>query len=151
MAKYNQKTEPVVKKTTTLQGGSGFTQKPKHELVGILSTGIQNTYYEKESEREKRLKELIDTIAKKDVVFAAKALIYARAVFGQRTVSHLGSVNLLPHLSGNSIGFLRITGGALRLCLLKTFFIAISFFNSILSSGPLFPYSRSISALSMSS
>jgi len=104
MSKYNQKVEPVVKKTRTHQGGSGLTQRPEHELVGILSTGLQNTYYEKETERETRLRNLIDTIAKKDKVFAAKALVYARSVFGQRSVSHLGAVNLMPHLTGDPLG-----------------------------------------------
>jgi len=104
MSKYNQKREPVVQKTTTHQGGSGQTQRPEHELVGILSTGIQNTFYEKESERETRLREVIDTIAKKDKLFAAKALVYARSVFGQRSVTHVGAVNLLPHLSGDELG-----------------------------------------------
>ena len=104
MSKYNEKREPVVKKTTTHQGGSGLTQRPEHELVGILSTGIQNTYYEKESERETRLREVIDTIAKKYKLFAAKALVYARSVFGQRSVTHVGAVNLMPHLSGDELG-----------------------------------------------
>ena len=104
MAKYNVKSEPTVKKTVTHQGGSGYTQKPEAELVGILSTGIQNTFYEKESERETRLRQLIDTIAKKNKEFVAKALVYARSVFGQRTVTHLGAVNLIPHLSGDELG-----------------------------------------------
>jgi len=103
MAKFNEKTEPTVKKTVTHQGGIGYTQRPEHELIGILSTGIDNTYYEAENSRIKRLSELISTIAKKDPVFAAKALIYARTVFGQRTVTHVGAVELLPSLSGSEI------------------------------------------------
>jgi 60 kDa SS-A/Ro ribonucleoprotein len=104
MSKYNVKTEPVVKATTTHQGGSGYTQRPEAELIGILSTGIQSTYYEKETEREVRLKQLINTLAKSNKQFVAKALVYARSVFGQRTVTHLGAVNLLPHLSGDPLG-----------------------------------------------
>lgn len=104
MAKYNVKREPVVKKATTHQGGVGYTQKPEIELVGILSTGMGNSFYESEGEREKRFKQLIDQIAKKDKVFAAKAMIYARTVFGQRSVSHFGSVELIPHLQGDSLG-----------------------------------------------
>lgn len=104
MSKYNVKRESTVKKTVTHQGGSGYTQKPEAELVGILSTGIQNTYYEKETEREIRLKSLIDKLAKKNKEFVAKALVYARSVFGQRTVSHLGSVNFLPHLCKDPLG-----------------------------------------------
>lgn len=104
MAKYNAKTEKVVKKATTHQGGVGYTQRPEIELVGILSTGMGNSFYESEGEREKRFKELIDKIAKKDKTFAAKAMIYARTVFGQRSVSHFGSVELIPHLQGDSLG-----------------------------------------------
>ena len=104
MAHYNLKNEPVQKKTVTHEAGLGYTQAPEKELVGILSTGIQNTFYEKEGEREKRLNTLISTIAKKNPTFAAKALIYARTVFGQRTVTHIGAVNLIPFLSGDPLG-----------------------------------------------
>ena len=104
MSKYNTKTVPVVKKTTSPEGGLAYTQTPERELVGLLATGIQNSYYEKEGERERRLKDLIGKIAKKDKTFAAKALVYARSVFGQRTVTHLGAVNLLPFLSGDELG-----------------------------------------------
>jgi 60 kDa SS-A/Ro ribonucleoprotein len=106
MTKYNTKTTavPVVHPTTTLQGGQGFTQKPEKELVGLLSTGLSNTFYEKEGEREKRFREVFNTVAKKDKLFAAKALIYARTVFGQRSVTHYGAVELLAHLSGSDLG-----------------------------------------------
>jgi 60 kDa SS-A/Ro ribonucleoprotein len=104
MAKYNTKTEKVVKRTTTHQGGSGFTQDPKHELIGILATGMGNNFYESEGEREKRFKELVDKISKKDKTFVAKAMVYARSVFGQRSVTHFGAVELMPHLSGDSLG-----------------------------------------------
>ena len=104
MAKYNAKKEPVVTATVTHQGGSGFTQRPEHELIGILSTGTQNSFYEKETERETRLKGLIDILAKTNSTFVAKALVYARTVFGQRSVTHLGAVNLLPYLSGTELG-----------------------------------------------
>lgn len=104
MAHYNLKKEPVQKKTVTHEGGAGYTQAPEKELIGILSTGIQNTFYENEGEREKRLSVLISIIAKKNPIFAAKALIYARSVFGQRTVTHFGAVNLIPFLSGSTLG-----------------------------------------------
>ena len=104
MAKYNQKREPVIQRTTTHQGGTGFTQKPENELIGILATGMGNNYYESEGEREKRFKKVIENLAKKDKLFVAKALVYARSVFGQRSVSHFGAVELIPHLQGDSLG-----------------------------------------------
>ena len=103
MAKYNEKTPKVVQSTTTHQGGQGFTQRPEKELVGILATGMGANYYEKETEREKRFRELIDKVAKKNKEFVAKALVYARTVFAQRSVTHYGAVELLPHLSGTEL------------------------------------------------
>ena len=106
MGKYNQKRESKseVQVTTTLQGGTGLTQKPEHELIGLLSTGLDNTYYEKETEREKRFREVLNKVAQKDPVFAAKALIYARTIFGQRSVTHYGAVEMISHLSGTDLG-----------------------------------------------
>lgn len=104
MPKYNTKTVPVDTKTSTLQGGQGFSQTPQKELIGLLATGLQNTFYEKEGEREKRFAEVFKQVASKDKLFAAKALIYARTIFGQRTVTHYGAVNLIPFLSGDPLG-----------------------------------------------
>jgi len=104
MSKYNQKVAPVVNKTTTLQGGTGYTQKPEHELIGILSTGLDNNFYEKEGDREKRFTTVFNEVASKNKVFAAKALVYARAVLGQRTVTHRGAVELVKHLQGDELG-----------------------------------------------
>lgn len=105
MSKYNQKrvSNPEVKPTVTLQGGDGFTQKPEKELIGMLSTGLSNTYYEKETEREIRFKQVLSKVASKNFEFAAKALIYARTVFGQRSVTHYGAVELIPYLSGTAL------------------------------------------------
>jgi len=111
MAKYNTKREisladqkSGVEKTTTHQGGTGYTQKPEHELIGILATGMGNTFYEKEGEREKRFKDLISNLASKNKEFVAKALVYARTVFGQRSVTHFGAVELIPFLQGDNLG-----------------------------------------------
>jgi len=106
--KYNEKrvSNSEVQPTITHQGGTGLTQKPEYELIGILSTGLDNTYYEKETEREIRFKEVLNKVASKgvkSVLFAAKALIYARTVFGQRSVTHYGAVEMIPHLSGSEL------------------------------------------------
>lgn len=101
MAKYNTKREnKTLKPITTHEGGSGFAQTLEKELIGLLSTGLANSFYESENERVKRLSELIKTLAQKDPLFVAKALIYARIAFGQRSVTHVGAVELLPYLSG---------------------------------------------------
>lgn len=110
MAKYNTKREiPLqdqkagVMETTTHQGGKGLTQRPEAELIGILATGMGNNFYEKETEREKRFREVLGKVAKTNKLFAAKALIYARTVFGQRSVTHVGAIDLLPYLTGTEL------------------------------------------------
>jgi len=105
MAKYNEKrvSNPEIKPVITHQGGEGYTQKSEKELVGLLATGLSNTYYEHETERETRFKSVINAVASKNALFAAKALIYARTVFGQRSVTHYGAVEMIPHLSGTEL------------------------------------------------
>lgn len=105
MSKYNTKRESKseVKPVMTHQGGSGYSQTSEKELVGILATGLSNTYYEQETERETRFKEVLNKVATKNALFAAKALIYARTIFGQRSVTHYGAVEMVPHLSGSEI------------------------------------------------
>jgi 60 kDa SS-A/Ro ribonucleoprotein len=102
MSKYNAKVlapQGVVNN----QGGLGLKFIPEMELVSLLATGLDGRFYEKESEREKRLVELIKEVGKKDPELVAKALIYARTIMGQRSVTHVGAVAALSVLSGNPI------------------------------------------------
>lgn len=100
--RYNATKTPRKPDTRSYEGGASFKLDPKLELLSILSTGFGNTFYEKLSDRETRLQELIKTISKKDPLFVAKALVYTRSVTGQRSATHFGSVALAPYLSGKS-------------------------------------------------
>lgn len=102
MAKFNQKrtTQPVV----NYNGGQAVKFAPEMELVGLLATGLDGRFYEKENDREKRLVELIKTVGKKDPELVAKALVYTRAVTGQRSVTHVGAIAALSVLSGTQLG-----------------------------------------------
>lgn len=100
MARYNQKKEKVDTSVSTHEGGRGYQLTPKHHLVSILATGLDNTFYEKLGDRENRFISVLGEVAEKDVEFAAKALVYARSVMGQRTVTHLGAALLARYLSG---------------------------------------------------
>ena len=104
MARYNQKATTATPTVTNHQGGAGYKYDPKTELIAILATGLDNKYYEKVGEREQRLSDVIKEVAKKDKTFAAKALIYARTVMGQRTATHFGAVELAKVLGGDSLG-----------------------------------------------
>ena len=104
---YNQKTKKSPVKIVNHQGGNGFKLSPKLELISLLATGISgNKYYETLDDRSNRLLDLIGKVAttRKDIEFVAKALIYTRSVIGQRSVTHLGAVGLVPHLSGMELG-----------------------------------------------
>jgi len=100
--KYN--VTKTVERVPTLQGGVGYKQDPKLELIGILSNDFKRNFYESMGDREKRFTELIKQIAKKDVEFVAKAMVYTRSVIGQRSATHYGSVVLAPMLSGTELG-----------------------------------------------
>lgn len=104
MARYNVKAKPTVQTVVNHQGGSGYQYDPKTELVSILATGLDNKYYEKLGERETRFANVIAEVAKTDKLFAAKAMVYARSVMGQRTVTHFGAVELAKVLAGDSLG-----------------------------------------------
>jgi 60 kDa SS-A/Ro ribonucleoprotein len=103
MARYNTKSTgtPTV---INHQGGTAYALDAKSELVSILATGLDNKYYENLGERENRLAYVIENVASVDKTFVAKAMVYARSVMGQRTVTHFGAVELAKHLSGDNLG-----------------------------------------------
>ena len=103
MARYNVKSIGLPKMKTH-EGGEGYTYDAKSELVAMLATGIDNKFYEELGERETRLSNVIAEVAKTDKTFVAKALVYARSVMGQRTVTHFGAVELAKALSGDNLG-----------------------------------------------
>ena len=102
--KYNTKTKTVTPTVINNQGGIGYKLDSKTELVAMLANGMENKFYEKESELEKRLLKSIDELAKKDPTFVAKALIYYRSVVGQRSITHFGAAMLAKYLSGTNLG-----------------------------------------------
>ena len=59
MSRYNQKVKRTVETVTNHQGGTGVKYDPKLELIAILTTGLDNSYYEKLSDRENRFIQLI--------------------------------------------------------------------------------------------
>ena len=99
--RYNKNTE--VLEVENHQGGTGVKLDPKFELIGILATGFNDNFYESLGQRETRFVELIKQLAKKDIEFLAKALVYTRTVTGQRSVTHFGATHLAKFLSGNPI------------------------------------------------
>jgi 60 kDa SS-A/Ro ribonucleoprotein len=103
MTKYNTKIAGTAHEVVNAQGGQSIKFVPEMELVGLLASGLDGRFYETESDREKRLIEVIKEVGKKDPELVAKALVYARTVMGQRSVTHVGAVAALSVLSGTPL------------------------------------------------
>lgn len=101
MSRFNLK--QTVKTEKNLQGGIGIKFDDELQLISLLSDGLKGNFYEEEDEREKRIIDLITKIGNKNPEFVAKALVYARSVMGQRSVTHVGAVAAAKVLSGKSI------------------------------------------------
>lgn len=103
MAKYNTKIAGTTQVVVNAQGGQSIKLSPELEMIGLLATGLDGRFYEKESERETRLVSVIKSVGKKDPELVAKALVYARTVMGQRSVTHVGAVAAASVLAGDPI------------------------------------------------
>ena len=102
MSKYNSKKEEVKPTVKNFMNEDAFLLKPKEELVStVMTTFLQNSYYEKESEIVNRITELVDKV---DPLFAAKLAIYARETGNLRSVTHLVSALLAKYISGTDWG-----------------------------------------------
>ncbi len=100
MSTFNTKTLKSKIVTNNLAGGEAYKQTDQLELVSLLLTSfVQDTYYEKASSQLDRLKALINSV---DPEFAAKAIVYARQEFGMRSITHAAATYLAPRLSGKS-------------------------------------------------
>jgi hypothetical protein len=98
MSKFRSK---AIDKTKTVNraGGEAFKQSTKLELVSLLLTSfMSDKFYESETEQVERLRGLIGGL--EDKKFVAKALIYARNVFGMRSVTHVGTAELCRVVKG---------------------------------------------------
>jgi 60 kDa SS-A/Ro ribonucleoprotein len=104
MARYNTSSVKTTNKVTNFEGGTSYKLNPKYELISLMVSGLDNTFYEKLGDRENRFRDLITNLAKTDLEFVAKALVYTRSVVGQRTVTHFGSTVIAPFLSGTELG-----------------------------------------------
>lgn len=102
MGKYNVKKESVKPTSVNYMGELAFKLADKELLVStVMTTFLQNSYYEKESEIVNRITELVDRV---DPLFAAKLAIYARNEGNLRSVTHLVSALLAKYVSGTDWG-----------------------------------------------
>jgi hypothetical protein len=85
MSKFNEAKETI--KVANLAGGKAFKHDTKTELIlAVLTTFLEDKYYESGGERIKRITELVNQT---DDLFVAKLAIVARNQFHLRSVSTL--------------------------------------------------------------
>jgi len=102
MSKYNRKKEEVKPTETNFMGEMAFKLADKELLVStVLTTFLQDSYYEKECDVINRIKDLMEKV---DPLFAAKLAIYARNEGKLRSVTHLVSALLARYISGTDWG-----------------------------------------------
>ena len=95
--KFNSKL--VQNRVTNMAGGKAFGQDQKLQVVGIMLTSfLKDSFYETGDQTLTRLERLCDEVS--DKVFLAQAAIYARTVFGMRSVSHVVAVHLARETKG---------------------------------------------------
>ncbi|HUW10640.1 MAG TPA: TROVE domain-containing protein, partial [Anaerolineae bacterium] len=77
-------------RTTNIAGGQAFDQPPKLELASLVLTSmVQDNYYESADSQLTRLAALAEGLAGNDeLLFAAKAAVYSRKAHGLRSISH---------------------------------------------------------------
>ncbi len=95
MSRFNT-TKPTG--TTNLAGGKAYHESKEMQLVSLLLTSFgDDKFYEKSSDIFTRLDSLISAC---DKLFVAKAIVYARTVFGMRTITHYASSVLAKYIGG---------------------------------------------------
>lgn len=107
MSKFNTNKEVVDVKN--YMGEKAYTRSAKVELVNaVLTSFIENTYYEKADKRLTRISALVEKVAKTDPTFVAKLAIFARDEFNMRSSTHaligeLAKVHRGDNLIGKTI------------------------------------------------
>lgn len=98
MARFNQPAAPAT--ITNMAGGNAYAQSKELELISVLLTSFANDqFYRSSTDAFDQLKKLIMDC---DKLFAAKAAVYARTVFGMRSISHVAASYLASRVSGES-------------------------------------------------
>lgn len=113
MSKFNETVEK--EQLTNHMGAKAYKQTPKEELAfAVLTTFVENSYYEAKDTRLDRIKALVKEIGKKDPEFIAKLAIYARTQANMRSVFPVLVGELSKISKGNSLVRNTIVRGTVR-------------------------------------
>lgn len=88
-------------RTTNIAGGAAFSMNPETELIhAVLTTFLENKFYESGDERLERIKQLV---AQNKPEFVSKLAIVARREFNLRSVTHVLIGELAKTHKGDSL------------------------------------------------
>lgn len=105
MSKFNTKVAST--KTDNLAGGIAFGMKAREELLhAVLSTFLENKYYESGDDRMKRIIALVPKVSPE---FVARLAVVARKEYHLRSVSHLLLAELAKVHRGDDLVMRAIT------------------------------------------
>lgn len=94
MSKFNEKKKV---KVVNKAGGKAYKEGYEMQFVSLLLTSfIDNMFYETEKSTIERMKDLIEKCEKE---FCAKAIVFARREFGMRSVTHVAASILAKYIS----------------------------------------------------
>jgi 60 kDa SS-A/Ro ribonucleoprotein len=103
MAKFNKESEGLGT-IENYMGAKSFKQVPKEELAfSVLSTFIEDSYYESKDDRIKRISKLVKEVAEKDPSFIAKLAVITRKEFHMRSAFHVLVAELSRCHRGDSL------------------------------------------------
>lgn len=98
MAKFNTTVKNSTKTVVNYMGEKAFKLDKKSEFLSLILTSfVEDKYYESSSEEITRLRGLIKEL---DPLFVAKAAIYARKTIGMRSITHALAGELVNYISG---------------------------------------------------
>lgn len=87
---------------TNLAGGRAYTQAEKLEFASIaLTSFLKDQFYRTADDTMNRIRQLVGKI---DPRFAAQTAVYARKVYGMRSVTHLIAAEIGHHVHGSDWG-----------------------------------------------
>lgn len=105
MTRFNRKTETKLKVhghqlTENLAGGTAYTESRELEIVSLMLTNFMNDQFYRKSMSQQQIAEIVEKFPGDDVKFVAQAALYARHVFGMRSVSHAFAAEIAKQVKG---------------------------------------------------
>lgn len=89
--------------TKNIQGYEAYKLDDWSRLISMLTTlKVQDQFYKTASAQLTELKTVLDRCAKQDALLVAKCIVWARCMSdGMRTISHVATALLIPHLTSD--------------------------------------------------